>query len=469
MQSFWRGNRVFDRLIAIMAVALALGCGGDPGAGEGEPDAAGMLDGSVEAGADADMPDEMDAGTEDGGDSPDDAEVPNGDAGGDGSMHVPPKGSCSRWESDLDGDGEVDTAIAFFYDSDDRLVIEERDMGSAAGLFDGADGTPEYRQTITYDEEGVVASVADDWDADDNDDLITRYDVDGRKTEEVWDVADDGSVLDRTSYDYRDDGELAAKQRDSNGDGEADSATTNVYDDDGKLLRIEEDNDLSDELVDKVSSFEYDAEGRRTQEEVYEGEAPASLTTYTYDEDGNLTLREEDQGIDAALDAIEQWAFESGVLVSHELDNDGDGLVEERQTFDAEGRVLTDQGYHDGVLDSATTYEYDEDGNLVVERAMDGEATLLSLKQYAYGEGSRLTELTVDGDGDGIDDAVTRWGYDAEGHLLIVEERRSADPDAPFVVTEDYTYDAEGRLIETTLDSDADGTPDGFERRRYEC
>jgi YD repeat-containing protein len=131
--------------------------------------------------------------------------------------------------------------------------------------------------------------------------------------------------------------------------------------------------------------------------------------------------------------------------------------------------VLTDDAYRDGMLDVSTTYEYDEDGNVVVERATDGEAALLSQKQYEYGAGSRLTQLTVDDNGDGIDDVVTRWTYDSEGRLLTVEERRGADPEAPFVVTEGYTYDAEGRLIETTLDSDADGTPDGFERRRYEC
>lgn len=442
MQRFLSGNRVFGVLIVLVAVAFALGCGSDPGGGEGEPDAAGMLDGAVDAAVDidADMTDEMDAGPEDGGDRPDDAEVPTDDAGedagDDGSTPVPTVGSCTRWERDIDGDGDVDTS---------------------------------YRQTTTYDDEDRVASIADDWDADGNDDLITRYDVDGRKTEEIWDVQDDGSSLARTSYDYREDGELAAKQNDNDGDGEADSGTTYVYDDDGKLLRIEEDEDLSDELVNRVSSFEYDEQGRRTQVEVYEGATPASRTTFTYDGEGNLTRREEDQDIDEALDAVEEWTFESGVLASHELDNDGDGLADERQTFDAAGRVLTDEGYHDGMLDVSTAYEYDDDGNVVVERATNGEATLLSLKQYTYDASARLTELTVDSDGDGIDDVVTRWSYDADGHVLTVEERRGADPEAPFVVTEDNSYDAEGRLIETTFDSDANGTPDGSERRFYEC
>lgn len=459
--------------VVLVSAALVLGCQSDPVADEGEPDAAVMDDdGGADGAVDTDAAvDEMDASLEQDGERPDDARVPGADAdddaADDGSTHVPPGGSCMRWERDSDGDGEVDTAIAFFYDAEGRLVIEEHDTGSAAGLFDGADGTPDYRQATSYDDDGNVASIADDWDADGNDDVVTRYDSSGRKTEEVWDVEDDGAILDRAAYEYRADGELAAVQRASNG--ELYSATTYVYDEDGKLVRIEEDQDLSDELADKVSTFEYDDEGRRTREEVYEGMTPASRTTFTYDGGGNLIQKDEDQGIDEVIDATERWTFDGDVLVSHEIDEDGDGLVDESRTFDPEGRVSSARGYHDGVLDVATTFEYDDDGNLVVERAEDGQATLLSRKQRAYDASSRLIELTVDDDGDGTDDIVTRWSYDAHGRLLTVQERRSADPEAPFITTEGYTYDAQGRLIEVMFDSDADGAPDGLERRLYEC
>lgn len=209
-----------------------------------------------------------------------------------------------------------------------------------------------------------------------------------------------------------------------------------------------------------------------------------------------VTIRRDDNG-DGTIDYVWRTTHdEQRRVVKEEEDYNGDGVYDnettiERDIFGREtGRfwiaVATGQTYR-------YTYQYDADGNLVLELTDSGDdgsidyetrytyvggkrtkeerrdGALYSTRLYTY-SGDNLTLETTDVHDDGVLDYRTEYAYDANDNLLTIksyEFRDNGGVFAWFLLQEDtYVYNGDNFFVEQTLVfHDPGGGPDQTHRQ----
>jgi YD repeat-containing protein len=162
------------------------------------------------------------------------------------------------------------------------------------------------------------------------------------------------------------------------------------YDLDGNLVHRATDLDAN-AIVDLDAYYQYDAYGRRLVESS-EGNGPSGVTTWAYDDDGNV-VREEENG-----------------FVRH-MEYDPNGYLV-RALEDANG---------DDTFDTEQLYEYDYRGNLVGSRSYQPIGALK-------------------------DDIAFEYTYDAQGNLIAFSEVRNG----VHFETRSWTYDDDGNAVTMT-------------------
>jgi len=163
-----------------------------------------------------------------------------------------------------------------------------------------------------------------------------------------------------------------------------------------------------------------------------------ALVYWGYDTDGEI-------GVDGAYN----YGYNAeGRQVSFRFELGGDGTFESEwtKTYDAYGNELAYERdtNGDGVLDSAGYYTY-EDGRLVSGELYQDEVLSLTFQNLYDAEG-RLVETVTDDDADGRSDHVLRWvAYADDGSWLRFEEDDGAD--GTFELATSQTLDNEGRQL----------------------
>ena len=232
----------------------------------------------------------------------------------------------------------------------------------------------------------------------------------------------------------------ASTSEDSNVDGDADSITTYTYDADGNQLTESED-----------SNGDGDAD---------------SIKIYTYDADGNQLTRSRDENADDnAIEYRNRTYNSDGNLLGGSEDYDADGTADfiETYTYDANGIMLTGSYCEsdDGDFCQTETFTYDADGNRVRESLDtngDGVANRISTSTYDA-DGSWLT-ASYDDDNDGVTDSITTRTYDADGNILTLSYNN-----VTYTYTYTYTYDADGNWLTYYYDNHVNG--DSYEVYSY--
>lgn len=296
-------------------------------------------------------------------------------------------------------------------------------------------------------------------------------------------------------------------------DGITNQSGTYAYDALGRLIRLQY-TSVSAPAGENV--FEYNARGQTTSRALTSDlDANGTFeriegTTWTYDDDGNLTV---EQGLDttggvigtkrtrtfehdiagnivrivnesdnAGNGSVEQRSETTSVFASGQrrstrvaYDNDNDGTIDrvtsDAQTFDANGNVTqvvneTD-GDGDGVVDARETITrvYDDAGRVLTETTELRVGTLLSSSRtstFTY-DGDNLSgqELEADDDGDGaLDYRRTRTtGHDVNGRAISELTTIDADADGTVdqSVTQVWVYDDNQNLVSDVVDVDTDG------------
>jgi RHS repeat-associated protein len=209
-----------------------------------------------------------------------------------------------------------------------------------------------------------------------------------------------------------------------------------------------------------VKHFQYDSQGRLTKESLNDG---AQTVRYAYDSAGGVTVTDADGNVTKLLfndrgqiERIED-ALHRVTQLDYDVDGNLTGIVNPDGTFtemsyDALGNPLNvldamgnqvQFGYHPTLnalssvkdqLGHATSYGYDENGNLQAITYADG-----SQDKYSYDSQGNLT-VAVNQRGESV-----LYTYDSQGQLLA---KTYADGS-----TANYAYDARGNLISA---SDAD-------------
>ena len=135
-------------------------------------------------------------------------------------------------------------------------------------------------------------------------------------------------------------------------------------------------------------SYDADADGN-----------PNSITTNTYDTDGNLLISSYDADADGEPNSIETNTY----------DTDGNLLI---SSYDADA---------DGEPNEITTYTYDTDGNrLTQSRDSDADGEPNSIKTYAYDTDGNQLIFSYDYDADGEDDQIGTSTYEGSSIWKIV-------------------------------------------------
>jgi len=255
----------------------------------------------------------------------------------------------------------------------------------------------------------------------------------------------------------------ATTNEDSNVDGDADSITTYTYDADGNQLTESEDTN-GDGDADSITTYTYDTDGNQlTKSEDTNGDGGAdSIKIYAYDADGNQLTRSRDENADDnAIEYLNRTYNSDGNLLGGSEDYDADGTADfiETYTYDANGIMLTSSYCEPDERDfcQTETYTYDADGNRVRESLDtngDGVANRITTDTYDA-DGSWLT-ASYDNDNDGVIDSITTRTYDTDGNILTLSYNNG---------TYTYTYDTDGNWLTYHYDNHENG--DSYEVYAY--
>lgn len=172
----------------------------------------------------------------------------------------------------------------------------------------------------------------------------------------------DGTVKERTTYTYYDDGDLRTKELDVAADGTVEFSVT--YKD-------------TSENNDSV----------RTEEDIDEADIRYFANT---DENGNVLIEEWDFDPDGQIDYRITYSYDDkGNVLTEDWDYYADDTVEWRYTnvYDENDNIVSkehDKGA-DGTIDSRSFYTYDEHGNMLTEEwDLDIDGTIDELYTYSY-------------------------------------------------------------------------------------
>lgn len=255
------------------------------------------------------------------------------------------------------------------------------------------DGLPELIEISGYTPSGTTVSRSTSFEYNDDGQLV---EIDGPRTD----------VSDITTLEYNECttgdecGQLASV---TNALGH--ETTFDLYDAHGRLLEMADANNV-------VTEYTYDLRGRLASMTETPPSGPARITTYEYDDAGQLITFEAPNGM------VLTYSYDEAHNLESVTDNDGN-VIE---------------------------YSYDLKGNRTGEDIRDSSQTLKKTAEYAYDARNRLESITSGS-------SVTGLVFDALGNLTDETDPNSNDTT--------YDHDPLNRLIET-LDALSGATDYGY-------
>ena len=202
--------------------------------------------------------------------------------------------------------------------------------------------------------------------------------------------------------------------------------------------------------------FEYDADGNGRIDR---------RERNRFDEDWNLIQDLEDVDGDGDWDRSGWNTWMDGRLALQGLDNNGDGLNDSltRYEWDEEGRILSlRQERGTGLFVYVARYSYSSDGlSGRVETDQDANGTVDRIKELTWDEDGNMTSEIEDGDNDGDSDIVITQSWDEHGKLAL---KLTDYNDDGIDLREEWVRDAQGRLLRH---EEMDGLGNLHERETY--
>ena len=258
-------------------------------------------------------------------------------------------------QSDSNGDGTWDSSSSAAYDANNNRILEESD--------NDADGNIDSRTTFLYDANSNQLSIIGDRNADGNAEYETYFtwSADGRVTSRR--SLTDG-LLDRAeTHQYDAAGNQIRNEQDNNGDGNIDRIETWVFDAQNNTLRWERDTN-ADGTVDQITAFTYDSQGNQTTHiEDRNGDGtPDRITTTTYDSQNNL------------------------IYYSEDTNGDGTPETESFSTFNNRNQQLSSTvSYTDPTNNLHRIYHYNDKGLLIADEAdLQNDGSINFARSYQY-------------------------------------------------------------------------------------
>ena len=249
---------------------------------------------------------------------------------------------------------------------------------------------------------------------------------------------------------------------DTDANGEPNSITTYTYDDNGNRLNYSFDTDANGE-PNSITTYAYDTDGNQlTQSEDTNGDGEANeiyTYTYTYDDNGNMLTKSVG---DSPYEIFTYTYDDDGNRLTESIDFNFDGDPDQilTYTYDGDGNTLT-KSYDVNGFSFITTYAYayDDHGNLkseIFDRDSDGEAN--EIYTYTYDDNGNMLTKSYDTDTNGEPNSIQTNTYDDNGNRLIYSSDTDANGEPNSIFTS--TYDTDGNELTFGLDVNADGDAD---------
>ncbi len=218
------------------------------------------------------------------------------------------------------------------------------------------------------------------------------------------------------------------------------NCTKQSTDDDGKLSTLEYAYiyDSNGRLIQKttpfsdggqaVVSYEYDSDGVLIVEKSESGET-STTTTYTYDKNGNCTIKEVKYKQMNYSDCLYEYTYDESGNCIKEIYYTIDKFEDRQQKF------------------SSHEYSYDSRGNrikayTVIHRSLPGATSNNYTIYYSYDDNNNcIKERVVYPDGD---TATTEYGYDKANQMIESYEYNTFNDHTVFT---SYTYDSNGNCV----------------------
>ena len=401
---------------------------------------------------------------------------------------------------DDDADGTVDQTITQTFNDlwqITRLAVDENN-----------DGTVDRSSTRMYNDLGQLALLQADLDNDGNFDRIDTYNALEQIALRQFDTNDDGTIDRTEALTYNAQGQVTRREFDNDNDSDIDQSQTRVYNAEGLLERVDADFD-NDGNIDRADT--YNALGQITSQafDTNDDGTVDRTEALTYNAQGQVTRREFDNDGDGDIDQSQTRAYSAeGLLERVDADLDNDGNIDRADTYNAQGRIIS-QAFDtddDGTVDRTDTFndqgqltrrEFDNDGDGTTDQSqtrtysagqlervdadLDNDGTVDRADTYnaqgqiisqafdtdddgnvnrrdTFNAQGQLTRREVDDNDNGTFDRIRSQEFNGEGLLARVEIDNNADGTADRI--EIYTYNEDGDLVRTDFDDNADGTID---------
>jgi serralysin len=186
-----------------------------------------------------------------------------------------------------------------------------------------------------------------------------------------------------------------------------------------------------------------------------------------------------DQAIDGDLD--DKWTFfydDKSFPTKDELDHGRDGTVDQRDewSFDERGNLtgLVMNGLAPDGTTATLIYEQADvwsADDLLIESLVrfdqgEGSPPFVRLTRFKYDDDGKLIERTIDRDADGTINSRITYTFDANGRHLT--SQTDSGLDGTINSSTAYVRDADGRLMKQEFDFENDGTPNMTLTYRYD-
>jgi len=219
-----------------------------------------------------------------------------------------------------------------------------------------------------------------------------------------------------------------------------------VYKYDDKNNLIEELNYFDEQELAEHRFFKYNEAGKVGEEKVIYMEGGENIITYFYDEQGNLTKRQQTD-IDGEIEETEMMDFINGKLVlAIQTDGENSLMSKREYAYNKDGKIINyifTAADEDGNF--RTEYYYDEKGIREKTLKYNAKGQLVEKNLFTTDDQDNVIEIYEE---DTRSIKTTRFTYD-ESNRITRQEEYNRDED--LLMSIERTYNEDGKLAEALV------------------
>lgn len=265
------------------------------------------------------------------------------------------------------------------------------------------------------------------------------------------------------SYEYNEDGIVTSQNIDTDNDGISDAVTSFEYDQNGNLTRKE------NSQTKQVELMYYNGQNQlvgRSISSPKTGNSVTEVLSYSDNQLSRLEVSHENKT------QISSYSYDANNKLSAVLiDNDDNGENDQKFEYKyVNGQIssFVEDKDNDGQTDLGINYGYDENGNRTthkIDTNQDGQVDLINT--FTYDTNNHLVRYEQDKNLDGIADYIEDYIHDVQGNRTRYRKDNDANGTWDFIAH--YTYDDNGRRTQMVEDSDGNGLADKVWNRSYQA